>query len=289
MALSSLLKRSATGVIYVAIIVASLLLFSGWAYPLIAMLFCGLGILEFHHLFCAYTREDNSDGGLPVILTDIFTGVVACSIAPLAYAVLSTGGDLTYPLFGYGVVLVVLFLLRMIIQLYMPSVNPVKSLASSLMSFVYITLPLVLSTLTCYLFGAPIVLIMFVMIWLNDTGAFCVGSMIGRRKLFERISPKKSWEGFWGGMFFCVASAFVIHYCFGWATGISLLQLCIMGVVVSAVATWGDLVESLLKRTAGVKDSGNILPGHGGILDRIDSLLLVAPATFALLALFYIW
>ena len=121
---------------------------------------------------------------------------------------------------------------------------------------------------------------MFIMIWLNDTGAFCVGSMIGKHKLFPRISPNKSWEGFFGGVVFAIASAFVFKYGFPqYFDNISIGGLCGLGVVVSAFATWGDLVESLIKRTLGVKDSGTLLPGHGGILDRIDSLLLVVPAS----------
>ena len=119
------------------------------------------------------------------------------------------------------------------------------------------------------------------MIWLNDTGAFCVGSMIGRRRLFERISPKKSWEGFWGGMAFSIIAG-ILLYLFG--DGIfgvfddSPWRWVALGIVVPVFATWGDLAESLLKRTVHVKDSGHLIPGHGGILDRIDSLLLVSPA-----------
>ena len=128
--------------------------------------------------------------------------------------------------------------------------------------------------------GTALLLAMFVMIWLSDTGAFIVGSLLGRHKLFPRISPAKSWEGFFGGIIFVIASAFVMKYCFGaYFTSTSLAALCGMGVTTAVFATWGDLVESLIKRTLGVKDSGNILPGHGGILDRIDSLLLVIPAT----------
>ena len=128
--------------------------------------------------------------------------------------------------------------------------------------------------------GKHLLLAMFIMIWLNDTGAFCVGSLIGKHKLIPRVSPKKSWEGFIGGMVFAIASGFVFKFGFPqYFESISLSGLCGLGAVVGAFATWGDLVESLIKRTLGVKDSGNILPGHGGILDRIDSLLLVVPAS----------
>ena len=118
------------------------------------------------------------------------------------------------------------------------------------------------------------------MIWMNDTGAFLVGCTIGKHRLFERISPKKSWEGFWGGMFFCVMTGVGYYYLISEvpATINSLPFFIILGIIVSVFATFGDLVESMFKRSVGVKDSGNLIPGHGGILDRIDSLLFVIPA-----------
>ena len=127
---------------------------------------------------------------------------------------------------------------------------------------------------------------MFMFIWLYDTGAYCVGMLLGRHRLFERISPKKSWEGVIGGVLACIAGAYITHVWFDeffQSPGLSVWLG--MSVVVAVFATMGDLVESLIKRTVGVKDSGNILPGHGGILDRIDSLLLVAPAVLIYLLL----
>ena len=128
--------------------------------------------------------------------------------------------------------------------------------------------------------GKEITLCMFILIWLSDTGAFCVGSLCGKHKLFERISPKKSWEGFFGGLLFCIAAGAAFHYLFDI---LDLWTSMLFGAIVCVFGTWGDLVESLIKRSLGVKDSGNILPGHGGILDRIDSLLLVVPATILFL------
>lgn len=112
-------------------------------------------------------------------------------------------------------------------------------------------------------------LTIFVAIWANDTGAYLAGSTFGRHKLFPSVSPKKSWEGFFGGL---VAAVIVSCLFLGWS-----LEGILYGVVISVVGTWGDLFESMIKRQVGVKDSGNILPGHGGILDRIDSLLFVLP------------
>ncbi len=135
-----------------------------------------------------------------------------------------------------------------------------------------------------------IVLIMFIMIWLNDTGAYCVGSLLGKRRLFPRLSPKKSWEGFWGGMAFCIAAGATCYFAFNhdevmlWGNR-SLSAWIGFGIVVCIFSTWGDLFESMIKRTVGAKDSGKLIPGHGGILDRIDSLLLTAPAAFIYLLL----
>ena len=135
--------------------------------------------------------------------------------------------------------------------------------------------------LILHTYGMLIALFMFVCIWLNDTGAYLVGCTIGKHRLFERISPKKSWEGFFGGMVFCIAAGAFAHLLIGGSQAIWIP----FAIIVSVFATWGDLVESLIKRTAGVKDSGNIMPGHGGVLDRIDSLLFVAPAILAYLFL----
>ena len=117
----------------------------------------------------------------------------------------------------------------------------------------------------------------FVFLWLNDAGAYCIGSLLGRHKLFPRISPGKSWEGSIGGAVFVLAAAWAISY---WLDGVMLttLEWLGLGMVVVVFGTWGDLVESLFKRTLGIKDSGNILPGHGGMLDRFDSALLAIPA-----------
>ena len=171
------------------------------------------------------------------------------------------------------------------IQLYSREPSPLTNLAYSYMGQLYIALPLgIMSMYYTLPNGTSLLMAMFIMIWLSDTGAFLVGSMMGRHKLFPRISPGKTWEGTIGGIIFVILSGVVMKTCFGqYFESVSMLLLCSMGVVVAIFATWGDLVESLIKRTLGVKDSGTILPGHGGILVRIDSLLLVIPASLVFL------
>ncbi len=174
-------------------------------------------------------------------------------------------------------------------ELYAKQKDPINNWAYTMLSQMYIALPF--SLLNALAFNATedgetvynmyLPLSTFVGLWINDTGAYCVGSLIGRHKLFPRISPGKSWEGSIGGGVLVLAVAFLV----GWY-GSDTWQLAVLspaewmglGLVIVVFGTWGDLVESLFKRTLGVKDSGNILPGHGGMLDRFDSSLLAIPA-----------
>ncbi|MDO4511125.1 MAG: phosphatidate cytidylyltransferase [Bacteroidales bacterium] len=170
-------------------------------------------------------------------------------------------------------------LVRMSAQLYITSQNPIKSLQHSLFNVCYIAVPLGLMSKICITEHPMMLLSIFIFLWFNDSGAYLVGSAIGKRRLFERISPKKSWEGFWGGLTLAVAAGAVMGAYFNeFFHGPSPLLFAGLGLVVSVTATLGDLTESIIKRTAGVKDSSNLIPGHGGILDRIDSLLFAAPA-----------
>ena len=128
-------------------------------------------------------------------------------------------------------------------------------------------------TVSQYLFIFP--LSIFIFNWMNDTGAYCTGVLFGKHPLFKRISPKKSWEGSIGGAVFCMAAAFALAHFFPiYSTG----EWIGLSLTVVVFGTWGDLTESLMKRQLGIKDSGNILPGHGGILDRFDSAMLAIPA-----------
>lgn len=276
MLMKNLFKRSITGIIYVALIVGAVLA-GGWWYVALFALFTLLAINEFSRLANA------SDGGENVVTLIIdMTGALvlfvgmSCVNMPLfsSYATAVMGGTF------FSVYLLYL-IVRLVMQLYSHESSPLTNLSYSYMGQLYIALPLgIMSMYFTMPDSTSLLLAMFIMIWLSDTGAFVVGSMLGKHKLFPRISPAKTWEGFCGGIVFVVLSAIVMKCCFAqWFESISMLQLCGMGITVAVFATWGDLVESLIKRTLGVKDSGNILPGHGGILDRIDSLLLVIPAS----------
>lgn len=175
----------------------------------------------------------------------------------------------------------ILVFTRFLLQVFMHQENPLKSISIFTFEQVYIGIPLGL--LVAAVGALPshwIVICAVAMIWISDTGAYLVGCTIGRHKLFPRLSPKKSWEGFLGGLIFNIGAAFIYFYCFHLDQGLFLSNVqgwIFISICVTAFATLGDLFESLLKRSLGIKDFGNIIPGHGGILDRIDSLLCVVP------------
>ncbi|MGM9869763.1 MAG: phosphatidate cytidylyltransferase [Sodaliphilus sp.] len=185
------------------------------------------------------------------------------------------------PLIIYG-------LLRFIIQLYIKNQNAIASEQVSMFNLLYVVLPLSLMSQICFMEHHMLLLSIFIFLWVNDSGAYLVGSTIGKYRLFERISPKKSWEGFWGGLLLTVAAGYVmVAYFNSIFHGPSPLQFAGLGLVVSVAGTLGDLAESLMKRTANVKDSSNLIPGHGGILDRIDSLLFAVPAAIIYLIIIH--
>ncbi len=170
-----------------------------------------------------------------------------------------------------------------IFQLYSKREDHIKCIAFTIFGLVYVVIPL--STLNFIAFAGinqdnytyEYILAMFLLIWLNDTGAYIFGSIFGKRKLFESISPKKTWEGTIGGFIVSLLTALFISE---WFIGLNRLQWLIYAVIVVVFGTYGDLVESHLKRRAGVKDTGTIMPGHGGLLDRFDSTFFVAPMIF---------
>lgn len=155
--------------------------------------------------------------------------------------------------------------------------------AYMLASYVYIALPLLLYNVLAFRegeFDGRLILSFFILIWCSDVGAYCAGSALGgklhSRKLSPHISPNKTWVGFWGGLLFCMAAAFCLHV-FGMFRGIGLLHCLVLAAIVHSGGVCGDLFESLWKRHFNVKDSGNMIPGHGGLLDRFDSSLVAIP------------
>ncbi|MDE7382102.1 MAG: phosphatidate cytidylyltransferase [Muribaculaceae bacterium] len=266
MQISSLIKRSISGGLYVAIIILAIL--GGAVYvDALALVFAFLAITEFFKISHGNIIDIRS---IPGLILDIVLGLIIV-ISPL----FSSSLILPVSLF------LALFLFRNIVEIYSKNSEHVKNIALSFFSQIYIGVPFLAMLLIVEMSGSTLLLLpIFIMIWLNDTGAFIVGSLIGRNSLFKRISPNKSWEGFWGGMLFAVIVG-VLFFCFWSQPEFKIDTLSgwiILSVIVSVFSTWGDLFESLIKRSLNIKDSGNLIPGHGGILDRIDSLLFVMPA-----------
>ena len=261
--------RAISGILYGVLIIASLVIDNELLFDILFGLIAVLGIHEFNHLMSAEGR--NIEKSLDAV------GGLLLFLVPVIWVI---GGSTL----GIGLYLAYL-VARLVVQLYIKQGNPLTSLSASLMGQVYVALPLSILSSLYHFVGQYMVLAMFAFIWISDTGAYMVGCLIGKHRLFERISPKKSWEGFFGGLgLSIIIAALVARYI---PDGVVLLsgyaQWIVFAVLVTIFSTWGDLCESLIKRTVGVKDSGKLIPGHGGILDRIDSLLLVALAVGALI------
>ncbi len=176
----------------------------------------------------------------------------------------------------------VLFLF-FVIELFNKSENPFANIAFTILGLVYVALPFtLLNFITSYngSYNYQLLLGFFLILWSNDTGAYLVGSVVGKHKLFPRVSPGKTWEGSIGGAISSYLVAFVIS---GWYTIINRFDWMIIAAILVVIGSLGDLIESLFKRSINVKDSGNILPGHGGILDRFDSLIIATPFVFVYL------
>jgi len=177
-----------------------------------------------------------------------------------------------------------------ILELYRRKQYPFQNIALTLTGIIYIVIPVMVMIKIALGFtpgdddtyhGEVIMGCIFIL-WALDTGAYMIGSWIGKNRLFERISPKKSWEGFFGGLIVALFAAWLVSV---WFPDLTLTEWMIVAIIISVTGTLGDLVESMLKRSLGVKDSGTIFPGHGGILDRFDALLISIPFVFFYLVL----
>ncbi|MFM7565977.1 MAG: phosphatidate cytidylyltransferase [Flavobacteriales bacterium] len=193
--------------------------------------------------------------------------------------------------FGYfqethWVMLFPFVLLTGVIELWRNSKTPLENFALYMLGLIYITVPMfLLVTLSQETFGdMPLSIGMFALIWTNDTFAYLSGMVFGKRPLFERISPKKTWEGTIGGVVATAGVAWILGH---WQQADRSDFWLISGILISVSSIIGDLLESLFKRSAGVKDSGNILPGHGGVLDRFDAVLLSAPFFYSWYMLYF--
>lgn len=187
----------------------------------------------------------------------------------------------------YGLLILWLLPVLMIRQLFKSESQPFERIATTLLGVFYVIVPFYCFYALGFRGGEYLYILplgFLLMLWANDTGAYLIGRAFGRNKLYERISPGKTWEGFVGGLISAVLVGFILFR--NTSETLALWQWLTMGALIAVTGTLGDLVESVLKRSLGVKDSGNLLPGHGGLLDRFDGLLISAPVVYVFLHLF---
>jgi len=270
----NLITRAITGVLFVALMVAGFL-----APHYMVVLFAiitGLTIWEY--------------SGLVSEIKGVSVNSFISTVAGVYFFVAVAGLRLNM-VEGFSVfvpyILTIIYLI--ISELYLQNENPINNWAYTMFGQMYIALPFSMINVLAFettgsnqpAFNWILPLSVFIFLWTNDTGAYCTGSLFGKHKLFPRISPAKSWEGsIGGGILVIIVAGIIGHYVGteGNPNAMSIVEWMGLGVVVAVFGTWGDLVESLFKRTLGIKDSGNILPGHGGMLDRFDSALMAIPA-----------
>jgi phosphatidate cytidylyltransferase len=185
-----------------------------------------------------------------------------------------------------SLILLPAFSFILIFELYRNLKHPLLNISTTVFGIFYISLPLMLLNHIVYFTGeysGKILLFIFILIWASDTGAYLFGITLGKHRLFERISPKKSWEGFFGGFLIAQLAAFFIAKYSG---TLVFMHWGIIAAIIAVFGTLGDLAESMIKRSIGIKDSGKLLPGHGGVLDRFDSLVFTIPIIFTYLYIF---
>ena len=266
---SNFLQRAITGILFVGVLVGCIL-YDPWTFSALFVVISALTIREFGHLI-------NQVEGVSINKNITMLAGVYLYMAVMAFCTNLSGSKIFLPY-----LLLIMYL--MISELYLKKENPVMNWAYSMLSQLYIALPFAMLNIlsfhtspmdTSVSYNPILPLSVFVFIWLSDTGAYCVGSLIGRHRLFERISPKKSWEGSIGGGIVAIGSSFIFAHYF---PIMNMAEWAGLALIVVIFGTWGDLTESLLKLQIHIKDSGAILPGHGGMLDRFDSALMAIPA-----------
>lgn len=267
--------RTASGIV-LSIVMLGAIWWSHWSFGLFFALLMMGGMLEFYNLA-------GKRGVAPQQLIGLVAGLM---LFVLNFVMITTEVDVLHAgfvrsLYGYGMAFALLLLpLMFFCELWRKKENPAANIGVTLMAIFYVALPF---SLMCYFpiiatgTWNPFVMFGYIFIvWANDVFAYLVGMTIGRHRMFERISPKKSWEGFFGG----VAGAVIMGVVVAHLLGANLCAWGVLALIISITSVLGDLVESMFKRAADVKDSGALIPGHGGVLDRFDAMLLSAPFVF---------
>jgi phosphatidate cytidylyltransferase len=268
--LSNLQQRLIVGVLGAALFIGGILL-SEWTYFILFLALALLGVLEFYRMIKPLGIKPNQKIGI------LCGGFFYVAVFLIEKEIMPEELLYLFP---------PLLFLTLVLELYRKHEQPFTNIAFTLLGVLYVAVPFGLLHKLGYLRGEyswqPI-LGLLLLIWAADTGAYIAGKSFGRHKLFPRISPGKTWEGWAGGTVLSIGAGWAMSFLFN---DLELYQWLGVALIVSVFGVLGDLVESLLKRSLNVKDSGTLLPGHGGILDRFDSLLLVIPFIVAFLKIF---
>jgi phosphatidate cytidylyltransferase len=270
--LKNVIQRTVSGIIYLALIIGSLII-SKFAFGVAMILISTVALYEFYRM-----TNGTAFPGFGII--GMISGLLIYTLTFLYF-----GGYIDMKIL---VILLAMPAIHFIILLYGRNQDIIKISSLTWLGVLYISVPI--SMMSYMLFPRSngfnytyvLILGLLSLVWINDIGAYVVGTTVGRNRLFPRISPKKSWEGVLGGAVFTLITAWWMHAMTGM---LSRINWMVLAIIVSAFGIYGDLTESLFKRNADLKDSGNLVPGHGGILDRIDSILFVMPVSIIYLVL----
>jgi phosphatidate cytidylyltransferase len=259
--------RAVTGFFFVGVMLASVLL-GAYAFTLFFLILSGLCTEEFYQLVTTEEVKPQKRWGLALVVSIYL---------PLSMYFFQ-GEPLINMLISVPVTIMII-----VAELYRKHANPFHNISYTIFGVLFSAVPFCFFYAIAFVDGAysyhyPLAFLL--LLWSSDTGAYLFGVKLGKHRLFERHSPKKTWEGFAGGMFTSLFAAFVISIYFD---DLSLIKWLGMAVIIVTAGTLGDLSESMLKRSLSTKDSGSMLPGHGGLLDRFDGLLLAAPLVFVYL------
>ena len=278
-------QRTLTGIGFVSILITGLIFHPIFFY-LVFLTIIILGLFEFYKLG-KYSKIE------PQYFPGIFLGVLIFTTSFLNAA--KVIGPIAF------IIIIPIIILISIIELYRRTPKPLINIAYTIFGVIWIVVPFSMFNYMAfikiqdtellnnildigYFFDHKLILAFFILLWSNDTFAYLVGVSIGKHRLFERISPKKSWEGFWGGLIMTIVISIILSKLFNFY---NIQHAISIALIISVFGTFGDLMESMFKRSIGIKDSGHILPGHGGILDRFDAVLLALPIIFVYVFLFW--